>query len=106
MDSLNRKDSIKKYGISASGRREFLKYLEGDRITKRQAILAKCYDCMAFYASGRSDCNLSDCPLYPFMPYGTKPQTPIRKLSKVHKEKFMAGKNKLSKLVEPLIEGV
>lgn len=99
-------DSIKKYGITASGRRELLKYLEGARITQRQAILAKCYDCMAFYTDGKGDCKLLDCPLYPFMPYGTKPQISTRKLSKIHKEKFMAGKNKLSKLVEPLLEGV
>lgn len=99
-------EAVNKHGKTASGRRDLLKYLEGARITQRQAIIAKCYDCMAFYADGRSDCKFSDCPLYPFMPYSTKPQTPTRKLSKAHKEKFMAGKNKLSKLVEPLSEGV
>lgn len=99
-------DSIKKHGIKAQGKKEILKYLKGNRLTLRQAILAKCYDCMAFYADGRNDCKDADCPLYPFMPYGSKPQTSSRKLSKVHKEKFMAGKNRLSKLVEPLLEGV
>lgn len=99
-------DSIEKYGIKAQGKKEIQKYLLGSRLTLRQAVIAKCYDCMCFYADGREDCEMLDCPLYPFMPYGTKPQTPIRKLSKAHKEKFMAGKNKLSKLAEPLLEGV
>ena len=99
-------DSIKKYGITASGRKELLKHLSSERITLRQAVITKCYDCMSFYGDGRNDCNSPDCSLYPFMPYGTKPQVPTRKLSKVHKEKFMAGRNKASKLVEPLLEGV
>lgn len=106
MSVMTKMDSVRRHGITASGRRELLKYLEGARITQRQAILAKCYDCMCYYADGRKDCEIPDCSLYPFMPYGTKPQTQARRLSKVHKERFMAGRNKASKLVEPLLEGV
>lgn len=106
MVMLSKIEAVNKHGKKAQGKKEILKYLKGNRLTLRQSVIAKCYDYMAFYTDGRNDCKLLDCPLYPFMPYGTKPQTPTRKLSKVHKEKFMAGKNKLSKLVEPLSEGV
>ena len=38
----------------------------------KPAIYAKCYDCMGFYEDGIMDCGCSDCPLYPWMPYGEK----------------------------------
>ena len=53
----------------ARGNKEFKKYQMGDRLTQRQAILAKCADCMGFYFDGRIDCQLPDCPLYPYRPY-------------------------------------
>lgn len=99
-------DSIKKYGITASGRKELLKHLSSERVTLRQAVIAKCYDCMSFYGDGRNDCNSPDCPLYPFMPYGTKPQAPIRKLSETHKARLSATKKMRSKAVEPFSGGV
>lgn len=54
---------------AASGRSEYIKYSKGERLTLSEAILAKCYDCMGCYQDGRNDCELKDCPLYPFMPY-------------------------------------
>ena len=56
-------------GIRAKGRKEYLKYKNGGRLTHRQAILARCYDCMGNYIDGRMDCQIPECPLYPFMPY-------------------------------------
>jgi hypothetical protein len=53
----------------ARGNKELKKYEMGDRLTQRQAILAKCADCMGYYFDGRLDCSLSECPLYPYMPY-------------------------------------
>ena len=55
---------------SSSGNRYLKKHLQGDRITQRQMILAKCADCMGYYFDGRLDCEMPDCPLYPLMPYG------------------------------------
>lgn len=63
---------IKRYGKSAQGKREYVNYLEGKRITFKQAILALCYSCTNFYADGKNDCLISHCPLYPFMPYRGK----------------------------------
>jgi hypothetical protein len=64
---------VEKVGGFAKGRNEILKHLAGDRITQRQAIIAKCYDCMGFYADGRNDCGIESCSLYPYSPYGSKP---------------------------------
>lgn len=101
---MHKSEAVKKHGIAASGRKELLKYLGRDRITQRQAILAKCYDCMAYYADGRNDCKALDCPLYPFMPYSSRPQKPSKKLSEAHKARLKAGKQ-ASNAVEPLSEG-
>jgi len=51
-----------------------LKHLQGKRLTPQQAILAKCSDCMSHYGDGRVDCNVPECPLYPWMPYGNAPR--------------------------------
>ena len=60
----------------AKGNKELKKHLLGDRLTRRQAMLAKCADCMGYYIDGRLDCQMPECALYPFMPYGTfKPDT-------------------------------
>lgn len=56
-------------GIKAKGRKELRKYLAGSRLTQRQAILAKCYECSNGYADGKTDCGIKECPLYPSMPY-------------------------------------
>jgi hypothetical protein len=65
-------ESIKRDGIRAKGKVELLKYLEGGRLTFKQAIHGKCYDCMGFFQDGRIDCELLRCPLYPFMVFNPK----------------------------------
>lgn len=57
------------YGIMAVGRLPLIKHNEGERLTYKQAALAKCYECMAGYVDGKFDCGCGDCPLHPFMPY-------------------------------------
>ncbi len=64
--------SIKKHGITAKGRTELLNHLGGKRITLRQAVSAKCFECMGYFADGRQDCGIKGCPLYPWMVYGQK----------------------------------
>lgn len=58
--------------IAAKGRSEINAYLAGKRITRNQAIRAKCYDCMGGYSDGKLDCRIKTCPLYPWMPYRDK----------------------------------
>jgi hypothetical protein len=66
MEKLTR---IERYGKQVKGRVELIAHLEGKRLTLRQMILAKCYDCMGYFVDGKVDCNISDCALYPLMPY-------------------------------------
>jgi len=60
-------------GRKAKGNTELTKHLKGIRLTQRQMILAKCYDCMNGYLDGKVDCKIKECPLYPLMPYRGKP---------------------------------
>ena len=56
--------------INAKGCREDRAYSLGKKLTLKQAVLAKCADCMGKYADGKLDCEIPECSLYPFMPYG------------------------------------
>jgi hypothetical protein len=61
--------SIRKYGITAQGRRELIKILKGQRATYKERCLALCYDCMNYYHDGKRSCQNTLCPLYAVMPY-------------------------------------
>jgi hypothetical protein len=63
-----RTDNVSKFPAS-SGKTKMLKYLSGRRLTRGEAIVAKCFECMNGYIDGRIDCEIYDCPLYPFMSY-------------------------------------
>ena len=64
--------NINQYGKQGSGKGKLLKYLKGGILTAREAIISKCYDCMGYCADGRVDCEMEQCPLYPWMPYRKK----------------------------------
>jgi len=69
------KTSADKFGIRAKGRKELAKADRGESLTRGEAILAKCYECMGGYDDGRVDCLVSTCPLYQYMPYrGCEPR--------------------------------
>ena len=57
-------------GKGRSGKSDYIKYLKGGRITRNQAIKAKCYDCQGMGESGV--CEMSYCALYPYTPYRDK----------------------------------
>lgn len=68
--TMDRLTDVRKNGRQhAKGRKELLAHLEGTQLTQRQMIQAKCYDCTGYYADGKQDCSMPDCPLYPLMPY-------------------------------------
>ena len=60
---------ILKFGILAKGKKELTRYLRAEKITYKEAVLAKCYDCMYGYTDGKMDCEVNSCPNYHFMPY-------------------------------------
>jgi len=57
--------------MKARGSQEFNKYIDGKKLTSKQMILAKCFECCGNYADGKEDCQITECPLYPLMPYGS-----------------------------------
>jgi len=54
----------------ARGAKELASYVLGGKLTLKRSVLAKCFECCGNYADGNVDCRISECPLYPFMPYG------------------------------------
>jgi len=60
---------INQFGKKARGRKELLSYLSGNELSRKAAIVAKCYDCCGYYDPGRIDCEILECPLHLFMPY-------------------------------------
>jgi hypothetical protein len=49
------------------GFKEYEKFIAGKRITRKEAMLAMCYDCLGGEMM-REDCQGTLCPLYPFYP--------------------------------------
>ena len=93
VDRKDRIRSIQKYGKTAQGRQELLRHVEGERLTLRQMVLAMCYECMAYYGDGKTDCKIPLCPLYPMMPF--KKGEKYRVFAK--KEKSVARKSRQDK---------
>ena len=59
-----------KNGTSRAGKSDLIKYLTGKRLTQRQAIRAKCYDCSGM--GEINECDINTCSLFPYSPYRTK----------------------------------
>jgi len=84
---------IRKHGKTAQGKNEYLEYMEtGKKLSHKQAIVANCYQCLGFYMDGKHDCEIPDCPLYPFMPY----RKGVEKVKRVRSEKQMEHDRKLA----------
>lgn len=66
MDTLK---AVKEFGIRAKGQAERIKCLQGEPLTRGDAMLAHCYDCTGGYADGAMDCDIKTCSMYKFMPY-------------------------------------
>ena len=65
--------------VVSKGRLELLRHMAGERLTQREMILAKCFECNCGYLDGKRTCSMPTCPLYPLMPYkllGEAPATP------------------------------
>jgi len=67
---IERQKEIEDKGCKGRGQSEIKRYLGGEVLSATQAIKAKCYDCMGYYADGNVDCETPTCPLYGYMPYG------------------------------------
>jgi len=61
--------------LTGLGSAHLRKHLDGGRLTRAQAIAAKCADCLCDYADGREDCLVPHCPLHPWMSYRKTEET-------------------------------
>lgn len=69
------------------GKTQMLRYLNGERLTRRETGLAKCYQCQAYNADGKRECGNVLCPQNTYMPY-LKRNVDLRrngKLAKINK---------------------
>lgn len=66
--------------MKARGVKELNKHLSGGKLSLKQSIIAKCADCLGLYADGKIDCAMPDCPLYPWMPYGSAYRNRVKKV--------------------------
>lgn len=58
-------------GPLRKGKNALIKHLKGERLTQRNAIAAKCYDCNGM---GELDsCVIKTCALWPYSPYRQNP---------------------------------
>jgi hypothetical protein len=57
-------EMIKKDGKLVKGKNELIKHLEGGKLSRTQAMKAKCYDCMGYFIDGRQDCKIPNCPMF------------------------------------------
>lgn len=56
---------------NARGVKELNAFEDGKKLTLKQSVLAKCAECSCNYIDGKVDCKIPECPLYPFMVYGS-----------------------------------
>ena len=52
--------SIRKF----QGGKEYKKFLDGKPVTRKEAMLAHCYECMGGFDEGKQDCMGKSCPMY------------------------------------------
>lgn len=50
------------------GAKEFAMFQKGKKLTRKQAMRAKCYECNGLEES-RADCDVDTCPIFPFRLY-------------------------------------
>ena len=67
--TLKRVDEVIGWGRGCVGKNQYLKYLMGERITRQEAIKAKCYECNGYCVDGRPECKAKDCPLWAYSPF-------------------------------------
>lgn len=53
------------------GAKQYDDYLDGKELTRKDSMLAKCYECNGEKESA-VDCEVGDCPLYPYHHYRQK----------------------------------
>ena len=84
------------------GSKEYKRFKENERLTRKQAILAHCYECNGF-DEGRSDCLGYSCALYQYHPY-RKPKRPQVSKSKAEDTSFAGFQDKGISNAKPFLQ--
>lgn len=93
--NAKRIEEIQRYGKTVKGKTELIQHLEGEPLSRKQAIAAHCYECMGYFCDGRQDCRIPQCSLYTFMVFSSSKKNKASKvLSEAHKAKLQAGRKK------------
>ncbi len=51
------------------GQQQYEKWQSGAKLTRREAMLAHCYECNGFEQGGEDCHGAKNCPLYAYFPY-------------------------------------
>jgi hypothetical protein len=43
--------------------------MKSKAVTRKNAMLLQCWECMGHYKDGKMDCQNPKCPMYSYMPY-------------------------------------
>ena len=65
---------VEEHGTARRGRLDILKHYKGETTNPREAIRAKCYDCIGYFQDEGLDCENPSCPLYPYFQYSSTPR--------------------------------
>ena len=66
MDNDSTIKLIEKHGARNIGKPRLIKHLNGEHITRKEAIYAYCYDCQGYCEDGKVECDQLQCALYPY----------------------------------------
>jgi hypothetical protein len=73
---IYRKTKQRKYGMNGNtALKKMTAYnpaTNKNGLSLRQAVSANCALCLGFYVDGKHDCEMPECPLYPWAPYKKK----------------------------------
>ena len=53
------------------GTKEYKKFKRGEKLSRKEAMLAMCYECNG-YEDSNTDCRGIDCPMYEYQHYKGK----------------------------------
>ena len=81
-----------------AGRSALIDHMHGERLSYKDMVNAKCFECCNGYIDGLNDCRVPDCPLYGAMPYrDTPPPKPARTAKEIEHTAKMALAAKLAR---------
>lgn len=75
-------EMIDKDGLQAIGKAHLLKHIDGEKLSRKEAMQAKCYDCMGYFIDGRADCQIKYCPMFDYRPFKDRPESKKLALTK------------------------